>query len=206
MLTIAVSGPQATGKTTLALAVGRALTAPVFSRDPIMEVLQSRRRLPGQGWRPLDRARRRLDRSWVPATGLEIQTALLTRQLKLGQPAVLECVAPVAVRQRWRQMSAEAGHAFLSIECVCSDPAVHRARFERRLAQDQAASRATGQRRTGRSAAGWDRVVSTMRSYEPDEHADFVADAMRPVEDLVADLIDLARSRAAQPPPEPGPA
>ncbi len=39
VVTIVVSGPQATGKTTLAMALGRALGAPVFSRDPLMAVL-----------------------------------------------------------------------------------------------------------------------------------------------------------------------
>jgi hypothetical protein len=81
VMTIVVSGPPATGKTTLGLALGRALAAPVFSRDPIMAVLYRRR------W-PL------LGRGSVPAMGLELQTVLLARQLELGQPAILECVAP----------------------------------------------------------------------------------------------------------------
>lgn len=170
MITIVVSGPQATGKTTLALALGKALAAPVFSRDPIMTVLY------GGG------LRRWRDRGWVPATGLEIQTVLLARQLELDQPAVLECVAPQVVRQRWRAMTLDAGHRHVSVECVCSDPVVHRARFDQRLG---------GARRR---AAGWDRVIATMENYRRDEHAAYVADAVRPIADLVTEIIDLANT------------
>jgi tRNA A37 N6-isopentenylltransferase MiaA len=34
VVAIVVSGPQATGKTTLAMALGTVLSIPVFSRDP----------------------------------------------------------------------------------------------------------------------------------------------------------------------------
>jgi predicted kinase len=169
--TIVVSGPPATGKTTLGLALGRALAAPVFSRDPIMAVLYRRR------W-PL------LGRGSVPAMGLELQTVLLARQLELGQPAILECVAPGAARQRWRATTAAAGHRFISVECVCTDPAEHRARFEQR----------PGNRR--RRASGWDKVTATMRHYQQDEDADFVADAVRPVTELVAAIAELVGSQA----------
>jgi predicted kinase len=171
VVTIVVSGPQATGKTTLAMALGRALGAPVFSRDPLMAVLFDGR----LGWP-------RLLGDWVPATGLQIQTVLLTRQLELGQSAVLECVTPPAVRQRWREMTAQAGHQFVSVECVCSDAAEHRARFEQR--QDSTHGR----------GLGWDFVVATTRRYRPDEHADFVADAVRHVAELVADIVRILRS------------
>jgi predicted kinase len=170
VLTIVVSGPQATGKTTLAIALGRTLGAPVFSRDPLMAVLSG------------DRLRwRLLLGDWVPTTGLRLQTALLARQLELGQSAVLECVTPPAMHRRWREMTVHAGHRFVSVECVCSDPAEHRARFEQR------------QHGAQRRAFEWDYVAATMRQYRPDEHPDFVADAVRPVADLVADIVGLVR-------------
>ena len=173
MVTIVVSGPPATGKTTLAIAVGRALGAPVFSRDPLMEVLFDGR----LGWP-------RLLGDWVPVTGLRIQTVLLARQLELDQSAVLECVAPPTMRQLWREMTVQAGHRFLSVECVCSDTTTHRARFE--------------QRRLGARprAVAWRRAAKTMRGYRLDEHADFVADAVRPVADLLPDVVRLIRPGA----------
>lgn len=153
------------------MALGRALGAPVFSRDPLMAVLSG------------DRLRwHRLLGDRVPATGLRLQTALLARQLELGQSVVLECVIPPAVRRRWREMTADAGHRFVSVECVCSEPATHRARFEQRQHSAQ------------RRSFDWDYVAATMRRYRPDEQIDFVADAVRPVADLAADIVDLVRS------------
>jgi len=107
----------------------------------------------------------------------------LARQLELRQPAIVECVAPRAARQRWRAMTARAGHRFTLVECVCTDRAVHRARFEQR------------HRSSRRRASGWDKAAAAMRRYQPDEHADFVADAIRPVADLVTDIVDLVRSQ-----------
>jgi hypothetical protein len=121
----------------------------------------------------------RLLGDWVPAAGLRIQTVLPARQLELGQSAVLECVAPQTMRQLWREMTVQAGHRFLSVECVCSDTIAHRARFEQR------------RRQARRQAAAWRRATATMRGYRPDEHPDLVADAVRPVADLVPDIVRL---------------
>jgi hypothetical protein len=171
VVAIVVSGPQATGKTTLALALGTALAIPVFSRDPLMQALQAG--LPG----PLRPVR------WVPAAGLRLQTALLARQLELGQQAILECIAPLAARQEWRRMSLAAGCRFVSVECTCSDAGEHRTRFEQRLP-------------AGRRARGWAGVTATIRHYRPDPEADFVADAIRPVADLVAEIVGITGDAA----------
>jgi predicted kinase len=171
---IVISGPQATGKTSLAMALGTTMAIPVFSRDPLMAALQ-RPGLPGL-------ARRRP--GWVPATGLRLQTALLARQLELGQSAILECIAPQASRRQWREMSRAAGCRFLLVECTCTDTAEHRARFEQRGG-------------SGRRARGWAYVAATVRRYQPAAEADFVADALRPVADLVADITALARGDRA---------
>lgn len=169
MVVIVLSGPQATGKTTLAMALGTAMSVPVFSRDPLMAAL-----LPPR----VPRAARRLALRWAPAAGLRLQTALLARQLELGQSAILECVAPLAVRRQWRQMCA-AGCRFVSVECTCSDADEHRARVERR-------------RSAGHSRLGWDYVSVTIGRYQRDPDADFVADAMRPLPDLVAGIRAIA--------------
>ena len=121
VVAIVVSGPQATGKTTLAMALGTALSIPVFSRDPLMRALQASLPWPVTRHGP-----------WVPATGLGLQTALLARQLELGQSAILECIAPLAVRQEWRRMCLDSGCRFVSVECTCPDADAHRARFEQR--------------------------------------------------------------------------
>jgi hypothetical protein len=77
-------------------------------------------------------------------------------------------------------MCLESGCRFVSVECTCSDAGAHRARFEQR-------------RSAGRRSHGWRYVTATMKRYQPDAHADFEADAIRPVADLVAALAALAR-------------
>jgi predicted kinase len=157
-----VAGPQGTGKTTLALALGRQLAIPVCSRDPLMSALLAGH--PG-AIRPFLGRR-------VAAAGLRLQGALLARQLELGQSAILECVAPD--HTRWRQLTAAAGGRYLAVECVCSDVAMHRARVE------------------SREGVSWRRVQATLRRYQPDPHADVLADAMRPVADLTAQIASMA--------------
>jgi predicted kinase len=83
VVAIVLSGPQATGKTTLAMALGTALSIPVFSRDPLMQALRT-----GLPW-PVPRHGR-----WVPATGLRLQTALRAKRQNV-MPATSEPGAPV---------------------------------------------------------------------------------------------------------------
>jgi hypothetical protein len=146
------------------LALGRALAAPVFSRDPIMAVLYRGR------W-PL------LGRGSVPAMGLELQTVLLARQLELGQPAILECVAPAVACDDRRS-----GHRFISVVCVCTDP---------RRTVPASNSGPAAAPRIGLGQGGRDDAP-----LRQDEHADFVADAVRPVTELVSAIAELVRSQA----------
>lgn len=149
------------------------MCAPVFSRDPLMDVLFEGR----LGWP-------RLLGDWVPATALRLQTELLARQLELGQSAILECVTPPALRELWREMTVQAGHRFVSVECICSDAATHRARLEQRP------------RRVRRRGFRWHYATAVRHRYRPDEHPDFVADALQPVSGPVGDIVRLIDSDA----------
>jgi hypothetical protein len=144
---------------------------PVFSRDPVIAALLA--------------GRPRWVRRWLggraAAAGLRIQTALLSRQLAQGQSAIVECVAPLTVRHEWRRLTAAAGGRYVAVECVCPDPAVHRARL---------AERANSRGLPG-GDLGWRQVQTTMRLYQPDPAADFVADARRPVDELVAQIASM---------------
>jgi predicted kinase len=171
VVTIVIAGPQATGKTTLALALGRALGVPVFSRDPVIAALLAGR----------PRWVRRWLRGRAAAAGLRVQTALLSRQLAQGQSAILECVAPLAVRAEWRRLTIAAGGRYIAVECVCPDQALHQARLAGRIDPLRAARR----------GMGWREVQTTMRLYRPDPAAEFVADARHPVEDLVCHIASM---------------
>jgi adenylate kinase family enzyme len=169
VVTIVVAGPQATGKTTLALALGRALGLPVFSRDPLMRAVAAGR----------PRWVRRLSRGRTAAAGLRVQTALLAAQLEQGQGAVLECVAPAAAKAEWRRLTTAHGGRYLAVECVCSDPELHLDRLKaRRVA-------------AGGRGPSWRTVQSTMRAYQPDPAADVTADAVRPVDELVTQIASM---------------
>jgi predicted kinase len=169
VVTIVVAGPQATGKTTLAMALGRALGLPVFSRDPLMRAVAAGR----------PRWFRRLSRSRTAAAGLRLQTALLAGQLAQGQGAVLECVAPAAAKAEWRRLTEAHGGRYVAIECICSYPQLHRSRLAARRAA------------AGGRGPGWRTVQTTIRAYQPDPAADLTADAVRPVAELVAEIASL---------------
>ena len=112
------SGVPGSGKSTLSDAVGRELGIPVFALDWMLGALT-----PFGGRHmaePMD-------------IGAEILTTLAVRQLALGQSAILDSPAedPVA-RRRWRSLADRAGARFIVIQCVCSEPDLHRSRVEGR--------------------------------------------------------------------------
>jgi predicted kinase len=122
MQLIVFSGLPGTGKSSLADAVGRRLGIPVFSKD-VLEAAIIR-----AGMTEQEDARQQL--GWA---GYELLTTLATRQIRLGQSAILDSVAStVSIRNAWRALASTQGAAWRVIECVCSDNEMHRSRLEGR--------------------------------------------------------------------------
>ncbi len=111
----------------------------------------------------------------VPELGYDLQSAILRQQLDVGQSVVLECVAHPAVRDGWRRMAEESGASFAAIETTCSDPEIHRSRFEDR-----------GTAAIGDWDLRWENVERTRRWYRPYPSACFVADSVQPLAENVA--------------------
>lgn len=174
---VSISGAQCTGKTSLARDLGAALNAVVISRDPLMASL----------WEAGVFAQDEHRAGRIGALGYRLQGALLAEQLAIGRSVVLECVAPPAVRDRWRKLAAESDAGFWAVECVCTDIAVHRQRFDQR-----------GQRRIGDWRLTWDHVVKTLRTYQPYPGECLTADALDPPAANVERILTAIRSGPAR--------
>ena len=108
--------------------------------------------------------------------GLELQTVLLARQLESASPPSWN-----VWRRRWRAMTAAPGTGS-SPWCVCTDP---------RRTVPASNSGPAAAPRIGLGQGGRDDAP-----LRQDEHADFVADAVRPVTELVSAIAELVRSQA----------
>jgi len=168
MQLIVFAGLPGTGKSSLAEAVGRQLSIPVFAKDWIEGALV-RGRL-----QPTDAA--------GPSLGFasyELLTTLAERQLSLGQSVILDSVAsPPAMRAAWHGLAAQYSAGWRVVECRCSDEAVHLARLE-------------GQVRgiPGWHELAWGDVQKVAANYAPWDEPRLVLDAIRPwAENLAAAL------------------
>ena len=174
---VSVTGLQGTGKTTLAEALGSAIDAVVFSRDPLMDVLFA-------GGVPAESD----DSAGVKGVGqigYELQTALLREQLRMGRSVVLECVVGWEVRAEWKRVALAQGARFWLVDTVCSDVEVHRRRF---------VERGTVQR--GDWVLAWETVEANRDRFVVHPDAAFVADSTLPVADNVSALVGLMHSPA----------
>lgn len=173
-----VSGIQDTGKTTLARAIAAHLGISVFSRDPFMQRLMDDGfplpGLPDQGI------------ASVPALGYAIQTVILEQQLMLGSSVVLECIMSPDIQLTWTSICREQNATLLTVESICSDRTLHRERVERR-------------HRAGASRITWEIAGQWPASYRTNPSADYVADAVEPVETHVNNIADLLKERPLHP-------
>ena len=150
-----------TGKSTLAESLGRALAVPVVAKDWLEAALWRSQigREQGSGW-----------------AGYELLTSLAESQLRLGQAAILDCVAGrEPLRHRWRALAAQLGAGFRAVECVCADEALHR-------------SRLAGRQRgiPGWYELDWAEVERIRAEYEPWTTDRLVVDTAVPVSENLA--------------------
>ena len=118
---IVFTGLPGTGKSTLAEAVGRASSIPVFAKDWLEATLLRSGLKPTDEERPLGFA------------GYELLSILAERQLMLGQSVILDSVAgSQKIRDTWHQLADQYQANWRGIECICSDEVLHRARLKDR--------------------------------------------------------------------------
>jgi len=161
MKLIIFSGLPGTGKSTLAEAVGRHLSIPVFAKDWLEATLvRSELIAPNQ------------NRS-LGSAGYELLTTLAERQLMLGQSVILDSVASTqSIRSTWEHLSKRYKAGWRVIECICSDESFHRAQLSKRE----------------RSIAGWHElewadVVKVKDYFSPWNEERLVLDMVNPVEE-----------------------
>jgi predicted kinase len=115
---IVFSGVPGTGKSSLADALGSAVGVPVFAIDWLLGALD-----PFGG--------RRLEE--LGMAGYELLTTLALRQLMLGQSVILDSpIEEIPTRQRWTSLAERFGAEMVVIDCICSDPDLHKTRVEGR--------------------------------------------------------------------------
>jgi len=118
---IIFSGLPGTGKNSLAEAVGRKLSIPVFAKDWLEATLVRNELLPSRPDKPLGSA------------GYQLLTMLAERQLMLGQSVILDSVASTrSIRETWKTLAVQYQARWLVIECICSDESFQRSQLKGR--------------------------------------------------------------------------
>jgi predicted kinase len=155
---VLVSGWTGTGKSTLAGAIASDIHGTVASFDWLMSGLRVFPEIWPMIEEPRDRQR-------------QVAWALLSRvaeqQLRRGAACVLDLVARETIRMRWQGLANELTASFHTIECICSDPALHR--------------KMVGER--SRAIPGWyeitfDDALRVRQAYEPLKEPKLILDAV----------------------------
>ena len=141
---IIFSGLPGTGKTTIAAAAARVLTA-AYLRIDSLEMGLVRSGLVADQW------------DLGPA-GYYAAFAVALDNLRNGMAVVADSVNPLHItREAWRDVAARAGVPCLEVEVVCSDAAEHRRRVELRKSDVEGLRLPTWQQVLERDYQPWDR-------------------------------------------------
>lgn len=153
---VVFSGLPGTGKSTLARVAGGVLQCPVFGKDDVhATLLRSGLSYERAGW-----------------MAHHLITMLAQNQLRAGQSAILDSVtAHQKMRDDWAHVAEREGAVFRGVECVCSDPDLHRARLTGR-----------GETIPGWRAIQWEDVAEVASRYEPWTGEHLVLDGAQPLE------------------------
>ena len=139
---IAFAGLPGAGKSTVARAVARHLSAAYLRIDSVEQALRARGTLP----------------AGVVAEGYAVAYAVAADQLAVGLSVVADAVNPLGLtRDAWRTVADRAGVPLLDVEVVCSDAAEHRRRVETRTSDVPGLVPPTWEAVRTREYHAWDR-------------------------------------------------
>jgi predicted kinase len=115
MMLYIFGGLPGAGKSTLARALAHQERAMYLRVDTIEQALRAARK------------------AAVGPEGYTVAYRIAEENLRIGLPVVADTVNPLQItRDAWRAVAAGAQVSFVEVEVVCSDPAEHRRRVERR--------------------------------------------------------------------------
>lgn len=157
------AGLPGTGKSTLAERMAQELDCPAFAMDWLLGSMVPSRVFDG------------VENERVTAAVRGLMAGLMSRQLILGQSAILDCVVDDETADALRARCEELGGRFHVFECICSDQSTHEQRVVGRVRGIP-----------GWHEIDWQHVLRMRETYPPLTARHTTLDAMDSVEDNAA--------------------